>query len=210
MQIQFFYAAGANCCERVRWALDFKRIPCQAIDVEALPPDAPALHLFQRISPFGRVPVMLLDGAPLSESMAMVELLEELHPTPALTYTSPLARAQVREICEAVNSSIHPIQNSSVVRTFRPDLSKADMRPLRADWISHNLAKLQNRLFLHSGFAVGDAFTLADIFIALIYQKGVTMDCTRLPAFDAHWQFLMQNAAIRTSCPISREAPQGG
>jgi maleylacetoacetate isomerase len=202
MQIQFFYAEGANCCERVRWAMAFKRILCQAIDVEALPPDAPALHQFKRISPFGRVPVMLLDNTPLSESMAMVELLEELYPTPALTYTSALARAQVREICEAVNSSIHPIQNSSVVRTFRPDLSKADMQSLRANWISQNLAKLQNRLFLQSRFAVGAAFTLADIFIAVIYQKGVAMGGTRLPAFDAHWQFLMHDSAIRASCPL--------
>ena len=76
--LTLFYAAGANCNERVRWALDYKRVAYELIDLDQ-PHDAVR---FAAASPFGRSPVMELGGRPLSESMAMLELIEELHPEP--------------------------------------------------------------------------------------------------------------------------------
>jgi maleylacetoacetate isomerase len=203
MQIKFYFAVGANCCDRVRWALDYKGIAYAAVDLDQAHDSA---H-FARISPFGRVPIMEIDGVPLSESMAMVELLEEIFPSPALTYSSPLARAQVREVCEAVNASIHPVQNSSVVRFFQPEWSKQQMQPVRAAWIRSNLTKLQSKLFLQSGFAVGVQFTLADIFIAAIFAKGLALGipASTLPAYEQHWRWLMNDRAIRDSCPINMQ-----
>ena len=200
MRIKFYYVAGSNCCERVRWALDYKCISYELVDLES---PHEKLHL-SSISPFDRVPVMELDGAALTESMAMIEFLEEIVPSPPLTYTTPLARAHVREVCEAVNSSIHPVQNSSVVRHFRPDLSKIEMRPIRANWIASNLHKLQMRLWQSSGFAVGQQFTFADIFVAAIYRKGLElgMDRGAFRSFETHWSFLMSHPAIQASCPI--------
>ncbi len=200
MQIKFYYAAGANCCDRVRWALDYKRMSYELVDIDS-PHDARHLH---SISPYGRVPVMELDGTALTESMAMVELLEELAPSSPLNYATALARAQVREVCEAVNSSIHPAQNSSIVRYFRPDLSKDEMRPIRANWIASNLVKLQTRLWQSSEFAVGQKFTIADIFVATIFRKGVElgMQTGAFGPFETHWKFLMLQSAIRMSCPL--------
>jgi glutathione S-transferase len=207
MHIKFYYAAGANCCERVRWALDYKGIAYELVTLDA---DTPASAL-AAISPFGRVPVMELDGAPLTESMAMVELLEELSPPNPLNYATPFARAQVREICEAVNASIHPVQNSSVVNYFHPSWDKAQMRATRARWISTNLSKLAPRLWRSSGFAVGVQFTLADIFVAAIYRKGVAlgMSAATDPGYEAHWQFLMAHPAIRQSCPLPDRRDNG-
>lgn len=201
MKIKFYYAAGSNCCERVRWALDYKRVPYELVDLDA---GVDKRH-FAAISPFGRVPVMELDGVALTESMAMVELLEECAPAVPLNYAEPLARAKVREVCEAVNSSIHPVQNSSVVRYFRPDLDKDRMKPIRAHWIETNLTRLQPRLWQASQFAVGDRFTLADIFLAVIYRKGVALGmapsaCAR---FEEHWFYLLSQPAIRGSCPLT-------
>lgn len=199
MQLSFHYAAGANCCERVRWALDYKQIPYTLIDHDG---EFDRAH-FAAISPFGRVPMMEVDGAPLSESMAMLELLEEIAPAPALTYSTPFARARVREVCEAVGASIHPVQNSSIVAWFQPGWSKAEMRPVRARWIANNLAKLAPRLWHDSGFVVGTQFTMADIFVAVIYRKGVALGIAAdaLPRFEAHWQFLLGHEAIKASCP---------
>jgi glutathione S-transferase len=201
MEIKFYYASGSNCCERVRWALDYKRVQYELIDLDG-PFDK---RHFAAISPFGRMPVMELDGVPLTESMAMVEFIEEYAPGVPLTYAEPLARAQVREVCEAVNSSIHPVQNSGVVRHFRPDLNKDQMKPIRADWIASNLAKLEPRLWLASPFAVGDRFTLADIFLAVIYRKGVALGMapSACPQYEAHWSFLLSQPAIRDSSPLT-------
>ena len=202
MHIKFYYSAGANCCERVRWALDYKSVQYELVDLERPYDEA---H-FASISPFARVPVMELDGTPLTESMAMLELLEELAPSPALNGSDSLGRARVREICEAVNSTIHPVQNSSVIRHFRPELSKADMKPIRANWIASNLAKLQARLWLDSGFAVGTEFSFADIFLATIFKKGIELgiESSMLPSFVDHWSFLMSKPEVQASCPLLR------
>lgn len=198
--IRFYYAAGANCCERVRWALDWKRLSYDLVDLDQPFDEA----RFAAISPFGRVPVMELDGAPLTESMAMLEYIEEIAPTPPLNYADPLARARVREICEAVNSSIHPVQNSGVIRHFRPEWSKAEMRPVRAEWIATNLEKLAPLLWREGSFAVGDRFTLADILVGVIFAKGRALGIAagRLRRFEQHWEHLMSVPAVRASCPI--------
>lgn len=77
------------------------------------------------------------------------------------------------------------------------------MRPVRARWIATNLAKLAPRLWQDSGFVVGTQFTMADIFVAVIYRKGVALGIAAdaLPRFEAHWQFLLGHEAIKACCP---------
>ncbi len=198
--LRLYIAEGANCCERVRWALTYKGLPHELVDVDQ-PNDAGRLA---PISPFGRVPILEWQGQVLSESMAMLELLEELQPEPALSYTDPWLRARVREACEAVNASIHPVQNSGVIRRLRPDWDKAAMRLYRCKWIAENLERLQPRLWRESAYAVGDRFTLADILVAVMARKAISLGLAAgvLPAFDRHWQHLMAQPRIQASCPL--------
>ncbi|MFZ6778236.1 glutathione S-transferase family protein [Undibacterium sp. Ji83W] len=200
MKIRFYHAPDANCCERLLWILDYKKVDYERIDV-GLGDVGEQVRL---LSPFARVPMMEVDGIALSESMAMAEFIEEVAPNPPLQYTEAFARAQVREICEAVNSSIHPQQNGSTVRFFHPDWSREQMRPVRAKWLSLNLEKLQGRLWRSSQFAVGTQFTMADIFVSIIYRKALDLGVSSsdLPEYDQYWQFLMSNEALRSSCPI--------
>lgn len=201
MKIRFYHAPDANCCERLLWILDYKKVDYERIDV-GLGDVGEQVRL---LSPFARVPLMEVDGVALSESMAMAEFIEEIAPNPPLQYTEAFARAQVREICEAVNSSIHPQQNGSTVRFFHPDWSREQMRPVRAKWLSMNLQKLQSRLWQGSQFAVGTQFTQADIFVAIIYRKAVDLGVaiSDLPEYEQYWQFLMTHEAIRSSCPVA-------
>jgi maleylacetoacetate isomerase len=198
MHLRLYYAPGANCSDRVRWALAYKGIPFEGVDIDTLPED----EEFRSVSPFGRVPVLIADQVPLTESMAIVEYLEEVCPEPSLLAKQALERAQVREICEAVNSSIHPVQNSGVLRTLRPDWNKEDMSPFRSTWIASNLEKLRPKLWRSSPYAVGARFTLADIFVAAIYRKAMVLGGTPgLHAFQSHWEFLMSHPAIAASFP---------
>jgi maleylacetoacetate isomerase len=201
MALILYIAEGASCCERVRWALAYKGQPHQLVDVEQ-PEHAGRLAA---ISPFGRVPILELEGRLLSESMAMLELIEELQPEPPLNYGDPWLRARVREVCEAVNSSIHPVQNSSVVGRLRPDWDKAAMRPFRRQWIAENLQALAPKLWRDSAYAVGDRFTLADILVAVMARKAraLGLDAETLPAFERHWLHLMAQPRVAASCPPS-------
>lgn len=198
MRLKLYFASGANCSDRVRWVLGYKGISYEAIDVDAID-DA----TFLSIDPFGRVPLLLVDDAPLTESMAIVEYLETLYPKPSLMSQHAFEQARIREVCEAVNSSIHPVQNSRVVQTIRPDWTKEEVRLFRSDWIASNLEKLKPLLWRSSAYAIGDHFTLADIFIAVIYRKGVELagGIFEVPSFRSHWDFLMSQPSIAASCP---------
>ncbi|MCH8622127.1 glutathione S-transferase family protein [Undibacterium sp. TS12] len=200
MHIRFYHAQEANCCERILWMLNYKQLAYERIDV-GLGDVGEHVRLH---SPFARVPLMEVDGIPLSESMAMAEFIEEIAPQPPLQYTDLFARAQVREICEAVNSSIHPQQNGSTVRYFHPEWSREQMKPVRAKWLHINLDRLQPRLWRSSQFAVGTQFTQADIFVSIIYRKAVDLGIpvSDLPRYEQYWQFLMSQEAIRNSCPV--------
>lgn len=199
MKLRLYSAEGANCCERIRWMLDYKSVSFELMDIES----SEAVSAFRLHSPFGRVPVLLVDGEPLTESMAIAEFIEEIAPVPNLLGTSIGLRARVREVCEVVNSSIHPVQNSSVVRYFHPTWSKDAMRTVRANWIEHNLLKLRPLLWSSSSYVVGDGFTLADIFVAIIFRKAMALGASAevLSDFERHWSFLMSMPDVRASYP---------
>lgn len=198
MRLKLYFAPGANCSDRVRWVLAYKGISYEAIDVDAISDTT-----FLSVSPFGRVPVLLANKAPLTESMAIVEYLETLYPEPSLISQHALERARIREVCEAVNSSIHPVQNSRVLQTIRPDWTREEVQLFRSDWIASNLEKLRPLLWRSSPYAIGSYFTLADIFIAVMYRKGIELGgrVSGAPSFRSHWDFLMSQPAIAASCP---------
>ncbi len=199
MKHTLYFANGANCSDRIRWAMAYKGISFEGIDIEASDGAAPVGPM----GPFCRVPVLVADQQVLTESMAIAEYMEELHPDPPLMPKPLLERARVREVCEGINSSIHPVQNSSVLRAIQPSWTKDTIRQFRSHWIASNLEKLHPLLWRSSSYAVGVQFTLADIFVAVMYRKLVSLGGTpsELPKYAMHWKFLMSNPAIAASCP---------
>lgn len=112
MKLYHFWRSSASW--RVRWALAIKGIPFESVIVDLLGREQrEALHRTR--NPIGHVPVLEIDGRYLGESMAILEWLEETHPTPALLPRDPWERARVRQLCELVNAGIQPLQNLTVL-----------------------------------------------------------------------------------------------
>src|SRR5215510_2552304 len=88
---------------RVRWALAIKGVPFEIVTVNLLTgeQDQPA---HRARSPIGTVPTLRVGDRYLTESVAIIGLLEELVPEPALLPADPWARARVRQAMEMVNS----------------------------------------------------------------------------------------------------------
>lgn len=114
-------------------------------------------------------------------------MLEEAFPEFPLLPKIVQERARVREVCEYVNSTIHPTQNRTILKFLRPELTEVEKEDLRAKWIEVCLQKIRSRLFGDSGFAIGKEFTLADIFIAVIYQKGLSHGMPKDNYYEDHW-----------------------
>ena len=142
MKIEYYDRKGSNCSNRVKWVLNYKNIPYEVFDADNI-----NIEEYQKINPFLRVPSMLVDGRPLTESMVMVEFLEDICPEFPLLPEDYFERAKVREVCEIINATIHPVQNSKVPLFFHPQLSNEEVTTYREKWIRQNLQKLLPLLF---------------------------------------------------------------
>jgi maleylpyruvate isomerase len=156
---------------RVRIALAWKGIDCQIIPVHLLR-DGGEQHLpaFLARNPLGQIPVLELEqtegGQPilLTQSVAILEYLEETYPTPPLLPREPLARARTRRLVEIINSGMQPFQNLTLQQTLRSH--GVEPVPVAREFILKGLNALEVYSRAGAGqFLVGDTPTFADIML---------------------------------------------
>jgi maleylacetoacetate isomerase/maleylpyruvate isomerase len=151
-----------------------------------------------------RLVPLLRDGEhTLTQSLAIIEYLEETHPTPALLPAGPAERARVRALAMDIACEIHPLNNLRVLRDLPRDLkvSEDDKNRWVRHWVETGLEVVERQLAARpSAFCHGDAPTLADcclvpqIFNARRFDcrlehvpnvMRVFEACMALPAFEA-------------------------
>jgi maleylacetoacetate isomerase/maleylpyruvate isomerase len=188
---------------RVRIALNLKRLAYQPVFVHL----AKGEHRqpgYAEINPQALLPTLELDdGTRLTQSLAIIEWLDEKHPTPSLLPKDPLARARVRSLAYLVACEIHPLNNLRVLQHLKRALgqSQEQIDNWYRHWIADGLAKLEAELAggATAKFCHGDAPTIADcclvpqIFNAKRYNSDlapypatvrVFENCMKLEAFD--------------------------
>ena len=157
-------------------------------------------------NPQGLLPALVLDdGTVLTQSLAIVEYLDETHPKPPLLPADAEGRARVRGIAQAIACDIHPIDNLRVLRYLLHTVgtTEAQKDAWYAHWIDVGLAALETRLGRESAtgtFCHGETPTLADVVLVpqMANARRVDMDlspyptlvridaaCRALPAFAA-------------------------
>ncbi len=153
---------------RVRFALGHKGLAVRTIPVNLLKGEHVSAEHRSR-HPMGRVPCLLVDGRPFVESVAIIELLDELYPTPPLYPSDPLARADVRAMVETINSSTQPLQNTEVLTRLSKD--PGVQKAWAAHFIARGLGAFEALLEraevrgIEGPFAYGPTLTAADIFL---------------------------------------------
>lgn len=171
----------SSCSFRVRIALGYKNVAYEPLLVNLLEGDQkkPA-HLAK--NPIGHVPTLTIDGVTHVDSIAIMELLEELYPEPPLLPTAPHDRARVRALVQTIASGIQPLQNLVVLdRVGGTDQEK------RSDWmkfwITRGLFAFETLASESGPFAFGAAFTMADAcLVPQIYaSRRVGVDLTPFP-----------------------------
>jgi maleylacetoacetate isomerase len=155
-------------------------------------------------NPMQQVPVLELEVGGvvqrITQSLAIVEYLDEAFPAPPLMPAHALERARVRELAEVVNSGIQPLHNSGVLAHLAHAATDADQQAWGRHFIARGLAALEALAAARAGsFLVGDAVTLADIcLVPQLYQarrfgvdlapfatlRRVEAACQALPAFQ--------------------------
>ena len=88
---------------------------------------------YLKINPQGFVPALVLeDGTPLTQSLAIIEWLEECYPLPPLLPADPGERARVRSLCQVIACDIHPLNNLRVLQYLESTLKAA--QAVRDEW----------------------------------------------------------------------------
>jgi maleylpyruvate isomerase len=165
--------------------LAFENVAYNLRDKEQL---APA---FLALNPQGLVPALEIDSAVLTQSLAICEYLDEVHPAPALLPADPLARAKVRAAAYVIACDIHPVQNLKILNRLRALGQGEDaVNQWARDTIEEGLAAFEALLPAHDGaFCFGDAPGLADICLIpqLVNARrfGVALMSERILAVEA-------------------------
>ncbi|AVB15503.1 MULTISPECIES: maleylacetoacetate isomerase [Pseudomonas syringae group] len=152
---------------RVRIALALKGLDYAAIPVNLLLDGGEQRTPgYKAVNPQGRVPALRLDdGVVITQSLAIIEYLEECYPQPALLAQDAVLRARQRAVAALVGCDIHPLHNVSVLNRLR---GLGHDEPAILSWIEHWIGEgLQavEQLIEKDGFCFGTSPGLADIYL---------------------------------------------
>jgi maleylacetoacetate isomerase len=153
---------------RVRIALNLKGLPVETVFVD-LDADAHRADAYAQVNPQMALPALVEDdGNVLFQSLAILEYLDELHPSPPLLPSDARGRARVRGLALMVACEGHPLLVPRVRRYLERELKLDEAQYLawRRHWIIETLGALEGHLAgdKHTGrFCHGDTPTLADV-----------------------------------------------
>jgi len=158
---------------RVRVALNLKGVSAteRYIDLDAGDQRGPD---FLKINPFGAIPALVAPGQPpLTQSLAILEYLDETIPNPPLLPADPLGRARVRSIAAGLAADTHPLIVPRVRRylTTTGGFDDAAWRAWQIQWFTTGLQALEQRLATEPDtgrYCHGDSVTIADILLMSI------------------------------------------
>ncbi len=187
---------------RVRIALNHKNIPYEQFSVHLIK-DGGEQHgdAYRAINPQGLVPALEHDGHIITQSMAIVEYIDEIYPDNPLMPSDALGRARVRAMANVIAADTHPIQNLRVMQKLKSmGIDQEGVNAWEAHWIETGLNALEKLLDKNGQYFYGDTVTIADIAIApqMVNAKRFNADLSAcpnvverierlmaLPAFDA-------------------------
>jgi maleylacetoacetate isomerase len=163
---------------------------------------------YRALNPQGLVPALIADGAVLVQSLAIIEYLEEIHPTPPLLPAEPRARARVRALALLIACDIHPLNNLRVMNYLRDELKQDTAARKRwiCHWIAQGFAALEQMLTAGrptGTFCHGERPTLADVCLVPQLANALRYDCdlSAYPTVRRIADACMQLDAFRQAAP---------
>jgi maleylpyruvate isomerase len=166
---------------------------------------------YLKLNPQGLVPTLEMDGQTLTQSLAIIEYLDETHPTPALLPKDVLGRARVRSLAYAVALEIHPINNLRVLEDLKTRFGADDAAAAGwfRHWVAQTFGALETRLASEpqtGKFCHGDTPTLADLCLVpqVINNIRFNVDMTPYPTISRINAACLELDAFKAALPANQ------
>ena len=205
MDLTLYHYWRSSSSWRVRWALEHKKTACKLTPVNLLKNEQNSTEHLKR-NPAGLVPCLEISNqgktSYLSESVAIIEWLEETQAGPALLPKDAIDRARVRQLVQIINADIQPIQNLRVLQKHSSD--QVQKNAWATHWIDLGFKAYEHICGdLHKTFSIGTEITMADLFlIPQCYNaRRFDIDLERYPIINKIFNTAMATEACQKSAP---------
>jgi maleylpyruvate isomerase len=208
MKLYSFFRSGTS--HRLRIALNLKGIATDYVAVD-LRVDEQQGDAFKSVNPQQMVPALDTGKQVLIQSPAIIEWLEEKHPTPALLPAGADDRAHVRALAAMVGCDIHPLNNRRVLQTLRKQFSANEdaINVWCATWISSGFDAYEALIAADAQrgrFSFGDTPTLADVYLIPQVESArrFKVDMARWPLISAIDKACGELEAFKKAVPMAQ------
>ncbi|GMS93699.1 hypothetical protein PENTCL1PPCAC_15874, partial [Pristionchus entomophagus] len=165
---------GSSASWRVRCALNYKHIEYDIRPVNLLDLSDENGRKLLQLNPASRVPVLIHGERVITESLAIIEYLEENFDGPRLLPSDSYERARSRAIALHIACGIQPVQNIRVTRRVNELMGKGAGKEWAKYWMNLGLKELEGMVSRTAGdFCVGDSVSIADTCLPSIVYKGM-------------------------------------
>ena len=207
MKLYDYYRSSS--CYRVRIALNLKHISYDAIPVHLINHGGEQhLETYLEVNPQGLVPTLAENGHVLSQSLAIIEYLDEINPDPALLPQNPLGRARVRSIAMMIACDIHPLNNLRVLQQLRTEFQATEEQVSiwYHQWLRQGFDAVENTLRTlprKQHVSYGNDVSLADVcLIPQVYNaKRFNFPMDDYPLIGEINDYCMTLPAFRQAAP---------
>lgn len=213
MKLHNYFRSSASF--RVRIALELKGLAYEYVPVNLVSGEQLS-DAYGAIAPDALVPMLEVDGQRLSQSMAIIEYLDETRPEVPLLPADALGRQRVRALAQSVACEIHPLNNLRVLKYLVGPLQQDEVNKLMwyRHWVRVGLEALERQLNLldqdrmargvkGSSFCYGDVPTMADCVLVPQIFNGQRFDVSfdGLPRVMAAFYACMELPAFKSAQP---------
>jgi maleylacetoacetate isomerase len=204
MKLYSFFNSSTSF--RVRIALALKGLPYEYIGVN-LRSGEQGSEEYRALSPAAIVPTLIDGDVKLTQSIAIIDYLDQRQPEPRLVPEDPVLRARVLEIAQTIACEIHPINNIRVLKylTGKLGVSEEDKSAWYKHWVDEGLGAVERLLskLPSSAYCLGDAPTLADCCLVPQVANAMRMGCdlSRFPRVLAVYEHCMKQPAFAKAAP---------
>ncbi len=202
MQLTLYHYWRSSCSWRVRWALALKQIKYTPVAVNILNSEHQQAA-YRAINPSGQLPTLVIDGRSFSESLAIIDWLEETHPSPPLYPQDPLGKLFVKQLALKIAAGTQPLQNPSLLKYFVAN--EGERRKHAQHFITQGLSVYEQLLAQGKPglFSYGDSVTVADLcLVPQVYNAlRFDVDLKNFPKISKIYEHCLKTEACDQAAP---------